>query len=247
MSDTQQTPVDNSATNSVASETVAPAPVAGDTQGSAPASEVTSAPLATPEGQEPEKQSRREARAYAANRREIRELHRQLGYMQAHIEGLRTPAQAAEGEQGSPQRQTRAPSPVDQAQAELNRSILGTIEDAGEEYEAVVEKITADGFPMTVPMRDFLATSDKPAEMARWLADNPKEAARISLLGDRAADRALEKAELGLKTAAKSAPKNSTAPPPVPTVGGRSTPSFDPQKASMDDYAAEWKRSRGIK
>ncbi len=220
---------------------VAPPSPAGEPQGSAPASEVTSAPdPAKPEGQEPERQTRREARAHATQRREIRDLHRQLGYMQAQMESIRSPAAPpAEGDQPPLQRQTRSPSPADEAQAEHNRSILERIEDAGEEYEAVVEKITAPSFPINVVMRDYLGEADKPAELAKWLADNPKEARRISLLSDAVAVRALERAEARLP--AKAAPARTTnAPPPPPTVGGRSTPNFDPAKASMEEYAEVW-------
>lgn len=124
--------------------------------------------------------------------------------------------------------------------ADLNRSVIERISEAGdEEIEEVIEKITAKDFPINVAMRDFLATSDKPAEVARYLADHPKEAREISLLGERAADRAMERIEQ--KVSAKRAPKTSQAPPPVPTVGGRSTPEFDPQKASMEEYARHWR------
>jgi hypothetical protein len=168
--------------------------------------------------------------------------------MQAQMENLRgSVAPPAEGDQPPQQRQAQSPPPADQdAQADLNRSILERIEDEGEEYEEVVEKITARNFPMTVAMRDYLATSDKAALVAKALADDPKEARRISLLSERAADRAMERLEQGIKPA-KAAPKTSTAPPPVPTVGGRSSPSFDPEKASMEEFAVDWHARQAAK
>ncbi len=238
MSDTE-TLVDN-ATESVATSTpTAPANVAGETQGSVPASVDTTVPPVETDQEKSDRQARREARALATQRRENRELHRELGYMRAQMEAIKAAngQQPSEGEAAPPQRQQTRSSPRDEAEAELNRSIVERIEDAGEEYEAVVEKITAPGFPLSVAMRDFLAVSDKPAELAKLLADDPKEARRISLLGERAADRALE--QLQARASAKPAPKKTTqAPPPVPTVGGRSTAEFDPNTASMDEYVA---------
>ncbi len=165
------------------------------------------------------------------------------------MESLRassTAQQPGESETPPQQRQTRSPSPQDEAQADLNRSIVERIEGAGEEYEEVVEKITASNFPMTVAMRDYLATSERPADVAKALAEDPKEARRISLLSDRAADRAMERLEARAK-APKPAPKTTQAPPPVPTVGGRSTPEFDGEKASMDDYAKHWHARQAAK
>lgn len=237
------------ATPSVApSESAAPLPAgnAGDPRGSAPAPvDTTEHAQAKPEGPDPDKQSRREARAFASQRREIRELHRQLGYMQAQMESFRSPAPQAEGE-GSPQpRQTQSPadSAAARREAAAARQVLDRLEEAGDEIEGfdkVMRTITGD-FPMTTVMRDFLGETEKPAEMAKWLSENPEEAMRISLLSDAVAVRALERAE-GRLSAAKAAPvKTTKAPPPVPTVGGRSTPEFDPDKASMEEYAAHWK------
>ncbi len=148
------------------------------------------------------------------------------------------PPQAPEGAVPE-QRQTRSP-PVSEAEGELNRSILDRIEDAGEEYEAVVEKITAPNFPISVAMRDYLATSQNAAELAKILANDPKEARKISLLGERAADRAME--QLETRTASKTTPRTTRAPAPVRTVGGSSTARHDPAKMSMEEYA-KWRQS----
>lgn len=244
MSDTSNT-VDTAPNAGNPSEAAPPS--ASDPQGSAPAPDVTSAPpSAQPEGDQPDKQSRREARAYANLRRENRDLYRRLGGMEAMLAQMQqshTPP-AAEGDQEP--RQARAPAPADtEAQGDLNRSIIERIEDAGEEFEAVVETITARGFPISTAMRDYLATSERPHDVAKALADDPKEARRISLLGERAADRAMERLEA--KSSAKPAPKTTKAPPPVPTVGGRSTPEFDPHKSSMDDYAKHWAARQAAK
>jgi hypothetical protein len=206
----------------------------------------TTATPAEQKGQEPDKQSRRESRAFAAQRRENRELHRQLGFLQAQIESLRAPTPQAQTE-GDPPPQQRQPSQAEIAAArsegEANRSIIERIEDAGEDIEGfdkVMETITAPNFPISAVMRDYLGESERPADMAKWLADNPNEARRIARLSDAVAVRAMERAETKL---AKPAPKKTTeAPAPLTKVGGSSQASFDPNKGTMDDYA-KWRRS----
>lgn len=243
MSDTQ-TPVDSAAESVATSTAVAPPNPAGDTQGSTPAPADTAAPAqAEQQGETPEqKQSRREARAFATQRRENRELHQQIGRLQAMIEGLRP--QSPPAEDGQPQeRATRSPAEqaAERRDAMAARAVIERLEDAGEEIEGfdkVMRTITGN-FPMTTVMRDYLGVSDRPAEMAKWLAENEEEAGRIALLSDAVAVRALERAEA--KLPAKAAPARTTkAPPPNPTVGGRSTANFDPEKASMTDYADHW-------
>lgn len=216
---------------------VAPPP-GGEQPGSTPAPGDT--PAAEPEEPTAEekaaKQSRAEARAFATQRRENRELYRRIGQLEAMLQTQQPPV--AEGDAPPQQRQSPPPNP---AQDELNRSILDKIEDAGEKYEKVVEKITAPNFPISVAMRDYLATSEKPAVVAEFLADNPTEARKISMLSDRAADRAME--QLEARVASKAAPRTTRAPAPVRTVGGSSTARQDPAKMSMDEYA-EWRLKR---
>lgn len=168
--------------------------------------------------------------------------------MDAELAALRAAQQGGQpGEGQQPQRQERSPAQVapNPDLAEHARSVVERIEDAGEEIEGfdkVMETITAESFPINRVIMDFLGETEKPADMAKWLADNPSEARRISRMSDAVAVRALEKAEARLAT--KPAPKITNAPPPPPTVNGRGTPSFDPEKASMDDYAKHWAERR---
>jgi hypothetical protein len=120
------------------------------------------------------------------------------------------------------------------------KATLDRVRDAGrdiEDFDEVLEAL----HELPVLSRttiDYLGEADHPAQLAQWLTDNPKEAARIASLDPAVAVRALEKVDAKLKPAPK---KTTQAPPPVPTVGGRSSPNFDPEKASMDEYAAHWK------
>lgn len=244
MSDTQT--VDTNQNLSNPQNQAAPV-TTGDPQGSAPASVDTTATPAPEEGDKPEaKQSRRESRAFAAQRRENRELHRQLGYLQAQMESLRAPSQQQTEGEPAPQQQ-RQSSQTDIAaslsEQETSRSILERIEDAGEDIEGfdkVMETITARNFPISAVMRDFLGESEKPAQVAKWLSENPKEARRIAGLSDVMAVRALERAEASIAKA-KPAPRTTQAPAPLSTVGGSSKAVFDPSKGTMDDYD-KWRR-----
>lgn len=228
-------------------------PSGGDPQGSAPASEVTSATPAPSEGETPEaKQSRRESRAYANMRRENRELQRALGRMEARLEAIGQPA-PPQTEAGTPPATRQGPTPEQigayEAHEEASQIVIERLEDALDAVDGgdvVMRTITHPSFPISTVMRDFLGETEHPAQMAKLLADDPDEARRISRLTPVMALRALERHEA--KLAAPPASKKTTqAPPPVPTVGGRSTAPFDPEKASMEEYAAHWRQRNGIK
>jgi hypothetical protein len=240
MSDTSM--VDTAAENVAASTPAAPQ-LGGDAQGSAPASVDTTATPELPQGETPERQSRRESRAFAAQRRENRELHRTLGRMDAELAALRAAQQGNQPGDGQSPRQEGPPAlgAVHPDMIEHARSVRERIEDAGDEIEGfdkVMDTITADSFPINRVIMDFLGETEKPAHMAQWLADNPSEARRISRMSEAVAVRALEKAEARL--ASKPAPRTTNAPPPPITVNGRGAPTFNPEKASMEDYAKHW-------
>lgn len=109
--------------------------------------------------------------------------------------------------------------------------------DGVEDIDDVIERITDDKFPGSATMRDYLLESDRPAQLAQWLVDNRKEAKRIYGLTTAAAVRELDKVAA---TLAKPPAQTSTAPPPVPTVGGRGATSKDLSKLSPEEYAKGW-------
>lgn len=135
--------------------------------------------------------------------------------------------------------QTRTQS-VDSKANERNARVAERLmEDAKdvEDFEEVMETITARGFPISTTMRDYLEKAARPALMAQWLADNRDNAKLIYDMTSVEAVRELD------KVAATFAPKparTSSAPPPVPTVGGRSVATRDPEKMGMEEYAAHW-------
>ena len=162
-----------------------------------------------------------------------------LAKLEERIEAMSRPSQQTEDGQ-PPRTETRAPQ-VDRGEVELNKSVLQRIEEAGEDaddVEDVIEKITSDDVPISRAMRDYLGEAEKPYALAKWLTENPSEARKISRLSESVAVRALERREAELAKPATR--KTTTAPPPVPTVGGRSAATFDPNTASMDEYAPHW-------
>lgn len=102
-----------------------------------------------------------------------------------------------------------------------------------EDFEDVMQTITANDFPVSAAMRDYLEDAERPALVAQWLADNPDQARRIYGMNSAAATRELDKVAATLTRPART----SNAPPPVPTVGGRQVVNKDPAKMSMDEYA----------
>lgn len=243
--------VDN-ATNPVASSTsVAPAAdgSASGTPVSTPASDdATASEPAKATGDEP-KQSRSESRRQASQRREIRELHREIGYMRAQLEANRPSASQADPEQpGGQERLSPEQAATQRRQAAKAQLAMERLEDAGdsiEGFDAVLQKITAKDFPITEAIVDFLVESDQAAQVAAWLSEHKDEAHRISMMSEWRADRALEKVAAELK--AKPAPRTTNTPPPPRTVDGRGAPNFDPEKASMDDYAKHWEQRRAAR
>lgn len=239
--------------NAAVVENTTTQPVAPN-QGSVDTPASTTGPAETADGEQPQPAEAPEAkpkRDRSAEKRISRLTQqreaaiREAGYWRGIAEAgtPRQQDQQADGER--PQQQTRQAPAVDPGEIEHSKTVLERIREAGEDiedFDDVMETLTSDDFKVSRTMRDFLGEADKPAELAKWLTENPKEAARIARLDPAVAVRALEKAEARL--ASKPAPKITQAPPPGPTVRGFGTPQFNPEKASMDDYAKHWEARR---
>lgn len=90
----------------------------------------------------------------------------------------------------------------------------------------------------------FITESDKGPQVAYWLAQNRAEAARIARLDPLAQAFELGRIETRI-SAAPSSRKVSSAPAPVPRVGGgANTGAKDPARMSMSEYV-EWRNKRG--
>ncbi|CAO3372882.1 hypothetical protein [Azospirillum argentinense] len=99
------------------------------------------------------------------------------------------------------------------------------------DFEAV-----AFSAPISESVAHMVAASDVGADLAYHLGKNPDEARRISALPPVAAARELGRLEA--KLSAAPPPKQTQAPPPVPTVNGRGTPTRDPNAMSYEEYKA---------
>lgn len=247
MSDTQDTPVDN-ATQSVAGSPAVAPPSGGGAPESTPASADTAVP-GEPSKEQPQaepKRDRKVEKRISKLTQRAEEAIREAGYWRGLAEAnQRDPAT---GEPAPRQAMSPEQAAVARAESEASKSVLDRLTEAGadiEDFDEVIEKITASDFKISRTMRDYFGEADHPAQLAQWLSENPNEAARISRLDPAVAVRALEKADARMGT--KPAPKTTKAPPPVPTVGGRSAAAFDPDKAPMEDYAANWKQRNGVK
>ena len=224
------------------------APEQGGTPEATPGPADTAAGEQEPQAKPEEGDRKRDRSAEKRIRRLTKQAEdalRDAGYWRGVAEARAAGTQPEPTADGTPQpRQPNPSAQIDPANAEAAKTVIERLEESGkdiEDFDEVMETITSQDFSISRTMRDFLGESDRPAHLAQWLAQNPKEAARIARLEPAVAVRALEKAEARLP-AAKAPPKKVTgAPPPVSTVGGGSTSSFDPNKAGMDDFA-KWRR-----
>lgn len=246
----EQNEVDNATETVAASATVAPPSngSAGDPPGSTPASVDTTVPgQEEPKGEQPSKQSRHEARAFASLRRQIGELQRELGRREGREEAARPTAS-----EGTEQPGKSEASEVERLRAEMRREQTERVsrafwssadkeakEKGIEGFADASEAIRTGEVPTTPVMSHYLTEmADNKAALIVWLADNPDEAERIASLDPVSAGAALAKADA--RMSAKPTPKITGAKPPVQTVGGRSAVARDPAKMSTDEYAQGW-------
>lgn len=93
--------------------------------------------------------------------------------------------------------------------------------------------VSADGFPVSDSMGEFIAESDNPTAVIEWLASNPAEAEKLYSASPAQVARALARVEA--KQAQAPPARTPQAPPPPPTVGGRSTPRVDLAKLASNN------------
>lgn len=229
MSDTQSV-VDNTTENVATSTTVAP-PHGGESPVATPAAAETAVREGETEDapQEPKRDRRAEKRISKLTQR-VETAQREAGYWRGIAEARAAQSQAEPTEGEPPKRQEKSPTEIAAARADqdLARAVVDRIREAGkdiEDFDEVMETITGD-FPISRAMRDYLGEADHPAQLAQWLSENPKEAARIANMDSAVAVRAMEKQDARLKPEKKAAPNTSraSAPPPEIRGGGGAVP-----------------------
>ncbi len=90
---------------------------------------------------------------------------------------------------------------------------------------------------------DEIMSSEKSALLAYHLAKNPNKLAEMDRMSGKELAREMGRLEATIKL--PTAKKQTTAPTPLEPLKGGASGSFDPEKASMDDYVA--KRKAGWK
>jgi hypothetical protein len=144
--------------------------------------------------------------------------------VRAEIEAAtRASAEQAEAQAGMRLKETF----IEKAQAQA--------EEAGIDFEAVMETLSMQPV-LSQTVVEHLASSESPAKMAEYLALNPGELQRVSMMGPALARKELAKLESGLKPATAKPPVTQ-APPPVPTVGGRGVTQKRVNDMSTEEFA----------
>lgn len=141
-------------------------------------------------------------------------------------------------------REARQQSDHQTKQAEIARernvAHLERVEDAREviaDFDQVMKAM--DGVKVRNDVIDEIMSSEKSAEIAYHLAKNPQKLAELDRMSVRELAREMGRLEATLKL--PTAKKQTSAPPPIAPLKGGASGSFDPEKASMDDYVAKRK------
>jgi hypothetical protein len=132
---------------------------------------------------------------------------------------------------------TDARQAASRAQADMFHAKI----DAARERMPDIDTVL-DGFgrlPLSDAACQIIAESDKAPEIAYFLSKNPDQAYRLSSMPLHLQGAELARIEARVSSASK---KTSTAPPPVPIIGGTNSPAGrkDPADMSMEEYAAAY-------
>lgn len=139
----------------------------------------------------------------------------------------------------------------DEGQERYLRAVQSARDDlmsvGSDKYEDFEEIVSDESVKITPPMRDAIFDIDEidtQAEVTWYLAQNPKEAAKIAKLPVARQIKEIDRLEAKLK--AKPVKKASAAPEPIEPIGGADT---KPNKLRPDDSMEEHikKRRQGIK
>lgn len=123
------------------------------------------------------------------------------------------------------------------AHSERVEDARGVIAD----FDTVMKEM--DGVQVRQDVIDEIMSSDKSALLAYHLAKNPDKLQSLNRMTGKELAREMGRLEGSVRMPAAN--KQTKAPPPLTTLKGGASGSFDPEKASMDDYVA--KRQAGWK
>lgn len=128
---------------------------------------------------------------------------------------------------------------IAQKRIETFQAKVAAVRDRMPDFDQVFGAVPVDPI-----MGELIAESEKAAEVAYYLGKNPQEAFEIRNLPPHLKGARIARIEQKVSLAPR---KVSTAPAPVPTVGGQSAPSArDPANMTMAEYA-QWRKSQNAR
>lgn len=132
-------------------------------------------------------------------------------------------------------------------QRERDLAHLDRIEEAREvipDWDQTMAKMK--GVTVRDAVIEEIKSSDKSHLLSYHLAQNPEKLRELNSMSDRELAREIGRLEATLKM--PEAKKKTSAPPPGTTLrGGGAAPSFDPAKADMAEYAANYAKRQAAK
>ena len=139
--------------------------------------------------------------------------------------------------------QATARAQVEEAQVRANESrarFLRRAEAVRAKHEDFDEVLSNPALAASRAMVAVIREADDGPELAYWLGKHLDEAERIAGLSP--AHAALELGKISAQLAAPFSRAETSAPEPVTTVSGLTSPTRDPNRMSMTDYRA-WRES----
>lgn len=132
--------------------------------------------------------------------------------------------------------------------AEKKAETIQTIQKQYGEARKVHEDFNEIALNPALPINQNImdaAMGDNFAEILYELGKNPEKAAEIAVMSPLQAAREIGKIEARITNPAiKPKPKETNAPPPVPTVGGPSADNVPDDKKSKEQLHAKWEKTR---
>jgi hypothetical protein len=120
--------------------------------------------------------------------------------------------------------------------------------DKGYEKYPDFEEVARDpSVPITAIVRDILAESERPEDVAYYLGKNRTEAIKLSRMTPIAAAKEIARIEMEIsKTNPSAVNKITNAPPPIKPVGSSEVVNKPPDKMTQKEFE-QWRLSQGAK
>jgi hypothetical protein len=119
--------------------------------------------------------------------------------------------------------------------------------DKGYEKYPDFEEVARDpSVPITAIVRDILAESERPEDVAYYLGKNRTEAIKLSRMTPIAAAKEIARIEMEIAKTPTGVNKITNAPPPIKPVGSSEVVNKPPEKMTQREFE-QWRISQGAK